>query len=177
MRLKSYRRIVDFQKIAAKKGLVPRAAKKPIGEQKYSTNSQNTIFFVFGPKLCIWERERSKNTKKQIFLQNVFGNMIFGSQQNICNISEKKAATKVWKEKFLVKIHMCMHFHIYLKQTHFSKKEFFIVIFGWHFQGGSETRRVEEGLRKKSAAEETASMRGLRCFCAHPLCSYRVLYL
>ena len=81
MRLKSYRRIVDFQKIAAKKGLVPRAAKKPIGEQKYSTNSQNTIFFVFGPKTlylrakgakipktnfsskCIWKYDFWESTK------------------------------------------------------------------------------------------------------------------
>ena len=35
----------DFQKIAAKKGLVPRVAKKSHRERKYSTNSKNTSLF------------------------------------------------------------------------------------------------------------------------------------
>ena len=118
MRLKSYRRIVDFQKIAAKKGLVPRAAKKPIGEQKYSTNSQNTIFFVFGPKLCIWERERSKNTKKQIFLQNVFGNMIFGSKVNKTYATyQKRKPPPKFQKKSLSSQNTYVHAFSYLFET------------------------------------------------------------
>ena len=127
MRLKSYRRIVDFQKIAAKKGLVPRAAKKPIGEQKYSTNSQNTIFFVFGPKTLYLRAKGAKIPKTNFSSKCIWKYDFWESTKHMQHIRKE---SKVSKEKFLVKIHTCMHFHIYSKQTHFSKKEFFIVFFG-----------------------------------------------